>query len=325
MADVYISQLSTVNSLSANNFIPVSDGTSTQKVGTYSFFGFRNRIINGGFSIDQRNMDTGTAVNNNAYNLDRWMTIASANLAVTVSKQTDQATGILNNIRLVNAINNTQKFGAVQYIESANCRDLRGKPVTLSLKFRNNGANFPTRVSLVEWSGTADVITTPIITDYSNAFPTYATGATVAAYTQIQPTNQNVWTDVILNATLTSSFNNLIVIFHQQNASASTARTIDVANVQLEEGSTATPFEFRPISTELALCQRYYQKATGICSSANSVVSITFPVQMRAVPNVNMTDLTGGSLTYSPSPSVDSFYFKYTVDDQCGYTASAEL
>jgi hypothetical protein len=35
---------------------------------------------------------------------------------------------------------------------------------------------------------------------------------------------------------------------------------IDIAQVQLEEGSSATPFEQRPIGTELALCQRYYCK-----------------------------------------------------------------
>jgi hypothetical protein len=36
---------------------------------------------------------------------------------------------------------------------------------------------------------------------------------------------------------------------------------IDIAQVQLEEGSFATPFEQRPIGTELALCQRYYEKS----------------------------------------------------------------
>ena len=36
---------------------------------------------------------------------------------------------------------------------------------------------------------------------------------------------------------------------------------IDIAQVQLEEGSSATPFEQRPIGTELALCQRYYEKS----------------------------------------------------------------
>jgi hypothetical protein len=34
--------------------------------------------------------------------------------------------------------------------------------------------------------------------------------------------------------------------------------TFDIAQVQVEPGPVATPFERRPIGTELALCQRYY-------------------------------------------------------------------
>ena len=35
----------------------------------------------------------------------------------------------------------------------------------------------------------------------------------------------------------------------------------DIAEIQLEEGSVATPFEFRHPTEELALCQRYYEKS----------------------------------------------------------------
>ena len=34
----------------------------------------------------------------------------------------------------------------------------------------------------------------------------------------------------------------------------------DIAQIQLEEGDVASPFEFKSIGTELALCQRYYEK-----------------------------------------------------------------
>ena len=37
----------------------------------------------------------------------------------------------------------------------------------------------------------------------------------------------------------------------------------DFAYAQLEPGPVATPFEHRPISTELALCQRYYLRLGG--------------------------------------------------------------
>ncbi len=79
--------------------------------------------------------------------------------------------------------------------------------------------------------------------------------------------------------------------------------------VQLESGTTPTPFERRPIGLELALCQRYFQTGYGSgvapgtanavpsfsCISSGSsyqpVASFAFPVTMRAIPTVT---------TYSP-------------------------
>jgi hypothetical protein len=43
--------------------------------------------------------------------------------------------------------------------------------------------------------------------------------------------------------------------------------TFEIAQVQLEPGPVATPFEQRPIGTELALCQRYYEKSYEIGTS----------------------------------------------------------
>jgi hypothetical protein len=36
--------------------------------------------------------------------------------------------------------------------------------------------------------------------------------------------------------------------------------TLYITGVQLEKGSTATSFDYRPYGTELALCQRYFDK-----------------------------------------------------------------
>jgi hypothetical protein len=43
--------------------------------------------------------------------------------------------------------------------------------------------------------------------------------------------------------------------------------TFDIAQVQLEEGTVATPFEHRPIGVELSLCQRYFEKSYNIENS----------------------------------------------------------
>jgi hypothetical protein len=49
-----------------------------------------------------------------------------------------------------------------------------------------------------------------------------------------------------------------------------------VAQVQLEPGTVATPFEFRPYGTELALCQRYYEKSysQGVTPGTTTIAGI---------------------------------------------------
>jgi hypothetical protein len=72
--------------------------------------------------------------------------------------------------------------------------------------------------------------------------------------------------------------------------------TFYITGVQLEKGSTATSFDYRPYGTELALCQRYYFKiqATGDNSifgmgmgTSTTVADclINFPVPMRTAPS----------------------------------------
>lgn len=70
-----------------------------------------------------------------------------------------------------------------------------------------------------------------------------------------------------------------------------------VANVQLEAGSVATPFEHRPIQTELALCQRYYQTGNVrlLCyqtSGAGFEYSHAMQVAMRATPTISYSGIT---------------------------------
>jgi hypothetical protein len=79
--------------------------------------------------------------------------------------------------------------------------------------------------------------------------------------------------------------------------------TFYITGVQLEKGSTATSFDYRPYGTELALCQRYFiaftntlfggannRIATGSGASTTIVrFGFPFPVAMRSAPSVTMS------------------------------------
>jgi len=80
-------------------------------------------------------------------------------------------------------------------------------------------------------------------------------------------------------------------------------QTIDIWGVQLEAGSVATPFEQRPIGTELALCQRYYYRlaqntgryGAGYAKTTTTAdVIIDFPVTMRTNPSALEQSGTAG-------------------------------
>ena len=286
MADVTITQLSVNNNLSTVSFIPISNGTDTTRLGSNSLFGVRNRLINGSFNIAQR----GTSVVGvtNDYTLDRWRLVTSDGASITVDQPTNPFTGAINSMRVANG-GTGQRFGVYQIIESANCRDLRGKQVTLSLKLKTSDPSTPApiAVSIIEYTGTADSVPTNIFSSMSpNSIPAVRTagGFIATSQTAITPSAANAWYTVPpITTTLGSSFNNLLIAITWMNSSSpsSTNKNFELAQVQLEEGPTATPFEFRPISTELAMCQRYYDKsypmnvAPGTATSNGMVVAIT--------------------------------------------------
>lgn len=91
---------------------------------------------------------------------------------------------------------------------------------------------------------------------------------------------------------------------------------IEFTGYQVEKGSVATPFEFRPYTTELALCQRYYENSWFPASSpaqvggayynsvnykqtvtTNDVIqSVPYKVTKRGIPSVSIYNPQTGTI-----------------------------
>jgi hypothetical protein len=93
--------------------------------------------------------------------------------------------------------------------------------------------------------------------------------------------------------------------------------TFYITGVQLEVGSTATSFDYRPYGTELELCQRYFQKTDtfwGVAGGTTFTYFYTlFPVTMRTSPSLALAGVLritdGYSADYnqsSPSGTINS-------------------
>jgi hypothetical protein len=82
-----------------------------------------------------------------------------------------------------------------------------------------------------------------------------------------------------------------------------------LAQVQLEVGSVATPFEHRSYGDELARCQRYYNQITLIRAGSQEIVSAGYGgssgrswnycyPEMRAAPTATYLNNTAGNVQY---------------------------
>jgi hypothetical protein len=321
----------------------------------------RNRIINGAMRIDQRN--NGAAVTNvtGAYILDRWNCGGSTDGAVTVQQSTTVPDGFVNSMRLTVATADTS-IGAAQYyqfyqpIEGYNVADLSfgtANAKTITISFWVNSSKTGTycatltnaasnRLCPLNFSvNTANTWEYKTITVAGDTTGTWVTGNTTGIYLIVNlalGSNFNAGTSGTWNTTQygTSS---------QVNWLDTVGANFYITGVQLEVGTQATSFEYRQYTTELALCQRYYWRGTGIMSGAaylygaagsNYVLGdmASFGTVMRAQPTVTQI----GTPTYSNcslwdiAASTNGFAVRVNVTssgtyriDASSYAASIEL
>jgi hypothetical protein len=258
--------------------------------------GHRNRIINGAMKIDQRRAgasQTFTAAAALAYSVDRWYGYCTG-ANITGARITS---GAENRYRFTGATSNTG-VGFGQRIEAANSMDLAGRTCTLSAKLSSSS------LTSITWTAY-----------YANSADTFGTLAS--------PTRTQIATGSFSISSTEATYSAQINV----SASATTgieivftggallgSQTLTIGDVQFEPGGVATPFEMRMISTELSLCQRYYEKSYadnvvpgtnstdgyasfGTCDTASNLYfnsTVRFTVPKRATPSTSFWDLAGG-------------------------------
>jgi len=293
-------------------------------------FGFRNRLFNGSYAVAQRGTTFASGSNNDdTYNLDRWYVLSDGNDIVDITQNTaaappEQKFCIALDVETIN-----KKFGVAQIIENINCADLQGQTVTLSFQAKVSATTKLDNVkcAVVAWSGTADSVTSDIISAWGaeGTNPTLIANATY----ENTPANLNVttsWATYTVSAPIdTASTNNVIVFIWSDVTDTTLGDFLYLAGVQLEAGAVATPFERRPIGTELSLCQRYYEAASGpvyltytnVSGTNTRSSSFFFRTTKRATPTVVLGSTSeyivsgagGVNTTLTPtSVTTDSFY-----------------
>ena len=332
--------------------IQAAQGTYTHSVpavtdtgATWNNLGARNRFINGGFAIDQRNAgaaQTITAGAALAYTTDRWYAYCTgANVAgqrVAGSAGSAQYRYQFTGAASVTGISIGQR------IETLNSYDLAGTTATLSVDISNS------LLTTVTW--TASYATTTADTFGTVSAPTVTQIATGTFTVSSTLTRYNV--NIAIPA---AAVTGLQVVF---SVGAQISGTWVLGNAQFEAGSVATPFERRQYGQELALAQRYYESTayplvTFAITSVTMYISATtgtiggtkFLMAKRATPTVQIysRNNTAGAVSYVNSgadiagtqtaSNINPVGFWGVINGtanyvagggyEYGYTASAEL
>ena len=257
----------------------------------------KNYLINGGFAVAQRGTSfTASANNDDAYTLDRWYILSDTNDVIDVTQDT---TTIPTNGQFAIALDVetvNKKFGIATIIEAKDCIGLIGNTVTFSFKAKVSATTKLDNVkaAIVAWSGTADTVTSDIISAWGaeGTNPTLIANATY----ENTPANLNLTTSYatysITAPVDTASTTNLILFIWSDVTDTTLGDFLYIAESKLELGSTATAFEYAGgnIEGELAACQRYaYVPVANWYGGYNNSTThgrggVVFPVTMRTDP-----------------------------------------
>jgi len=279
----------------------------------------RNRIINPGMMIDQRNAGASvTPTVTNTYVIDRWicgLTQASKFSVQQNAGSVTPPTGFTNYSGITStsaySVTSGDIFYYEQRIEYFNTSDLAfgtasAAPVTLSfwvlssltgtfggaLRNHGNTRSYPFTYTI----SAANTWEQKFITVLGDTSGTWTTSGNQAGLrVTFGLGGGSTYSGTAGSWASAESY----TATGATSVVGTNGATFYITGVQLEKGSTATPFEQRLYGTELSLCQRYavmlgdsgnaYSNYGygAVYLTTNASVTVSLPVQMRAVPTTS--------------------------------------
>jgi hypothetical protein len=294
----------------ATSVLPeASGGTGT----TTGYYGFKNRIINGAMVIDQRNAGASVTPTAAGYlTVDRWRCTINVASKLSFQQSTTAPSNYKNSLAMTSlsayTVGASEYFSLQQNIEGLNLTDLgwgtaSAVAVTLSFWVRSSltgtfggcaqnsagNRNYPFTYTISS-ANTWEQKSVTIAGDTSGTWlTTNGVGISLGFGLGVGSTlsgTAGAWSSTYyLSATGATS------------VVGTNGATFYITGVQLEKGSTATSFDYRPYGTELALCQRYYWQCTGnngypavwFGSGGNVRLMVKHSVTMRSAPAIAKT------------------------------------
>jgi len=340
----------------------------------------KNRIINGDMRIDQRNAGASTTPTTSTYSLDRWISVLTAASKFSVQQNAGSVTppaGFTNYLGVTSLSAYSVPAGdfltIAQKIEGYNIADLgfgtaNAKTITISFWVRSSITG-TLGACLINGDTTRSYPFTYTISSANTWEQKTVTiaGDTSGTWATTTSAGMSLNFGLAVGSTYSGAANSWSSGGYYgatgvTNTLATNGATLYITGVQLEVGSTATPFERRLYGTELQLCQRYFNTsyatgtATGTITNTNQIgryvdgsgvwcgCTYSFPSRMRAIPSITIWGvLTGATSGQVSGDSVNKtgnvefvstsglFAGTYNVSTSSGeavryqFTASSEL
>lgn len=290
----------------ARPFVPAaSSGTASMAASSSKSF-----LINGRFDFWQR----GTSFNsNNVYTADRWRLLLGTGNTATLSRQTLTPGDIEGSpryfMRVARTVTGSGDTTWEQPIEGVGTLSAQSMTISFWAKASSAGRQLT-----------------------ASAYQSFGTGGTPSANNPIAGSNVTLTTSwarysvtlaipSIAGKTLGTGLNDALVVVLGV-ASAEGNFTVDVAQVQVDEGTEALDFTPPDIASELLRCQRYYEVvgggSTGLWASASTMfLIVVFRVTKRAVVTSSVATQTWSGARLNIS-NVSGTSFAIAVDSGNG-------
>ena len=266
-------------------------GTGT----TTGYYGFKNRIINGAMVIDQRNAGASvtnvSAPANFAYSVDRWGYWATQASKFTLQQSSTAPAGFTTSLKITSSsaytVLSTDYFTIGQNIEGFNVADLgygAAGAATVTISFWVQSSLTGTFGGALSNGSTnrsyAFSYTISAANTWEQKTITVA-GDTTGTWNKTNSTGLILTLGLGVGSSATGATGSWAGAWYASansavNVVSTNGATFYITGVQLEKGSTATSFDYRPYGTEFALCQRYYEVSSSTPSTAPQANAIFY-------------------------------------------------
>jgi hypothetical protein len=273
--------------------------------------GFKNRIINGSMTIDQRNAGASVTPTTSAagYPVDRFFVEVTQNSKLTTQQSAGSVAPPATFTKYLGVTSSSaysvltgDYFHVSQRIEGFNASDLAwgsasAATVTLSFWVRSSlTGTFGGSLANSAFNRSYPFTYTVSAANTWEQKSITIAGDTSGTWLTDNGTGIRLYLSVGAGATYSGTAGSWAGAGYTSATGATSVvgtngATFYITGVQLEKGSTATSFDYRPYGTLLALCQRYYSSLTrGLCGGADSTTEIALAgvcvVPMRAAPTI---------------------------------------